>query len=132
MPKRSREESNEPGSSPAKDDARKSKKAKHGFRVGPENLPDGPWKRKGTYIKPQSISPRPRANRHPTVAKIKKDLIVKAKVKKEYAKIKAEYQKQAAANPKPAIPIPADLAAESSTTTTAPAGGDASNSSPSP
>ncbi|RCI10640.1 hypothetical protein L249_4422 [Ophiocordyceps polyrhachis-furcata BCC 54312] len=42
---------------------------RQGFRVGPDNLPDGPWRRK--------------------VIKIKKDLIHKAKVKKEYAKIKA-------------------------------------------
>ena len=26
-----------------------AKKAKHGFRVGPANLPDGPWKRKGWF-----------------------------------------------------------------------------------
>ncbi|KAK5998689.1 hypothetical protein PT974_01071 [Cladobotryum mycophilum] len=49
--------------------APEAKKPKHGFRVGPENLPDGPWRRK--------------------VDKIKKDLIHKAKVKKAYAKIKA-------------------------------------------
>ncbi|KAG5988817.1 hypothetical protein E4U54_004530 [Claviceps lovelessii] len=49
-----------------------SKKAKRGFRVGPDNLPDGPWRRK--------------------VTKIKKDLIHKAKVKKEYAKIKSREQ----------------------------------------
>ncbi|KAF7548595.1 hypothetical protein G7Z17_g6969 [Cylindrodendrum hubeiense] len=52
--------------------APEAKKAKHGFRVGPENLPDGPWRRK--------------------VTKIKKDLIHKAKVKKAYAKIKAREQ----------------------------------------
>ncbi|KAK3936773.1 hypothetical protein QBC46DRAFT_268986 [Diplogelasinospora grovesii] len=51
-----------------------SKKAKHGFRVGPENLPDGPWRRK--------------------VTKIKKDLILKAKVKRQYAKVKATLQKE--------------------------------------
>jgi len=39
------------------------------------------------------------------VTKIKKELITKAKVKKEYAKVKAEYQKNAPANP---FPIPAD------------------------
>ncbi|KAI0390373.1 hypothetical protein F5Y17DRAFT_444908 [Xylariaceae sp. FL0594] len=44
------------------------KKHRKGFRVGPENLPDGPWRRK--------------------VDKIKKELIHKAKVKKEYKKIK--------------------------------------------
>ncbi|KAG5935974.1 hypothetical protein E4U53_000314 [Claviceps sorghi] len=49
-----------------------SKRAKRGFRVGPDNLPDGPWRRK--------------------VTKIKKDLIHKAKVKKEYAKIKSREQ----------------------------------------
>ncbi|AEO66798.1 99fb88df-19d3-4bef-9321-002f70935c46 [Thermothielavioides terrestris] len=69
----------EAGSAAASEDGRKSKKAKHGFRVGPENLPDGPWRRK--------------------VAKIKKELITKAKVKKQYAKIKAEHQKQQAATP---------------------------------
>ncbi|KAI0426684.1 hypothetical protein F5Y09DRAFT_56370 [Xylaria sp. FL1042] len=45
-----------------------AKKHRKGFRVGPENLPDGPWRRK--------------------VDKIKKDLIHKAKVKKAYKKIK--------------------------------------------
>ncbi|SPO05899.1 uncharacterized protein DNG_08588 [Cephalotrichum gorgonifer] len=44
-------------------------KKRKGFRVGPENLPDGPWRRK--------------------VDKVKKDLIHRAKVKKAYAKIKA-------------------------------------------
>jgi hypothetical protein len=33
--------------SDAGEKTRKVKKPKHGFRVGPENLPDGPWKRKG-------------------------------------------------------------------------------------
>ncbi|KAL2023382.1 hypothetical protein VTK56DRAFT_2739 [Thermocarpiscus australiensis] len=77
--KRAREEDagSDAGTSPAPDDTRKPKKARHGFRVGPENLPDGPWKRK--------------------VTKIKKELITKAKVKKQYAKIKAEHQKKAAA-----------------------------------
>ncbi|KAI0798302.1 hypothetical protein GGR55DRAFT_581998 [Xylaria sp. FL0064] len=46
-----------------------TKKHRKGFRVGPENLPDGPWRRK--------------------VDKIKKDLIHKAKVKKAYKKIKS-------------------------------------------
>ena len=56
---------------PQDDDAssKPSKKHKKGFSVGPANLPDGTYKRK--------------------VQKIKKDLIHKAKVKKEYAKIKA-------------------------------------------
>ncbi|KAK4215650.1 hypothetical protein QBC37DRAFT_458225 [Rhypophila decipiens] len=64
--KRSRDED---GSGAAK------KKARTGFRVGPDNLPDGTWRRK--------------------VIKIKHDLITKAKVKKQYAKVKAELaQKQ--------------------------------------
>jgi hypothetical protein len=45
------------------------KKSRTPFKVGPDNLPDGTWKRK--------------------VVKIKKDLIHKAKVKKSYAKLKA-------------------------------------------
>lgn len=56
---------------PLDDDAAnyKSKKPRTGFQVGPQNLPDGTWRRK--------------------VIKIKSDLIHKAKVKKEYAKLKA-------------------------------------------
>ncbi|XXG98994.1 hypothetical protein Hte_005327 [Hypoxylon texense] len=49
-----------------------AKKLRKGFRIGPENLPDGPWKRK--------------------VDKIKKDIIYKAKIKKAYKKIKAAEQ----------------------------------------
>ncbi|ORY07408.1 hypothetical protein BCR34DRAFT_489505 [Clohesyomyces aquaticus] len=49
-----------------------AKKAKGGFSVGPANLPDGIHKRK--------------------VQKIKKDLIQKAKLRKEYAKVKAREQ----------------------------------------
>ncbi|PON22450.1 hypothetical protein TGAM01_v208731 [Trichoderma gamsii] len=56
-------------------------KKKHGFRVGPENLPDGPWRRK--------------------VDRVKRDLIHRAKVKKEYAKIKAADQKAAEAKAHP-------------------------------
>ncbi|CAO2653721.1 Nn.00g031320.m01.CDS01 [Neocucurbitaria sp. VM-36] len=51
------------------DSARKAKKQQKGFSVGPANLPDGTHRRK--------------------VQKIKKDLIHKAKLKKEYAKLKA-------------------------------------------
>ncbi|KAI2617008.1 hypothetical protein GGS26DRAFT_577454 [Hypomontagnella submonticulosa] len=57
-----------------------AKKHRKGFRVGPENLPDGPWRRK--------------------VDKIKRDLIHKAKVKKAYKKIKAAEQ---AASSKPDV-----------------------------
>lgn len=47
-------------------------KKRKGFRVGPDNLPDGAWKRRNV--------------------KIKEDLIHKAKLKKEYKKVKAELQ----------------------------------------
>ncbi|KAI0444075.1 hypothetical protein F4803DRAFT_278390 [Xylaria telfairii] len=61
-----------------------AKKHRKGFRVGPENLPDGAWRRK--------------------VDRIKKDLIHKAKVKKAYRKIKAAElaTSSAASNPAPA------------------------------
>jgi hypothetical protein len=50
-------------------DAPQPKKPRAAFKVGPDNLPDGTWKRK--------------------VVQIKKNLIHKAKVKKSYAKLKA-------------------------------------------
>ncbi|KAI1651439.1 uncharacterized protein F4817DRAFT_311697 [Daldinia loculata] len=59
-----------------------AKKLRKGFRVGPENLPDGPWRRK--------------------VDKIKRDLIHKAKVKKAYKKIKAAEQASSKSNTTPA------------------------------
>ncbi|KAF4457173.1 hypothetical protein F53441_861 [Fusarium austroafricanum] len=62
--------------------APEAKKPKHGFRVGPENLPDGPWRRK--------------------VTKVKKELIHKAKVKKAYAKIKARQKTPAPRTSEPA------------------------------
>ncbi|KAK1771344.1 hypothetical protein QBC33DRAFT_591486 [Phialemonium atrogriseum] len=73
-----------------------AKKAKHGFRVGPENLPDGPWRRK--------------------VDRVKKDLIEKVKVKKKYAKIKAQHQLLTEEQHKSAPPPPpptTELGAES-------------------
>ncbi|KAF4992454.1 hypothetical protein FDECE_13718 [Fusarium decemcellulare] len=71
----------------AEDASLEAKKPKHGFRVGPENLPDGPWRRK--------------------VTKVKKELIHKAKVKKAYAKIKAREQQAAeeAAGAKKSEPV---------------------------
>ncbi|KAK4230004.1 hypothetical protein QBC38DRAFT_470328 [Podospora fimiseda] len=69
-PKRTRDEDS---------DATKSKKPRTGFRVGPENLPDGAWKRK--------------------VTKIKKNLIQKAKIKKEYAKVKAQIEAEKEKHP---------------------------------
>jgi hypothetical protein len=54
-----------------------AKKPKHGFRLpAPDNLPDGPWRRKAT--------------------KIKHELIDKAKIKKEYAKVKKAQEQQQA------------------------------------
>ncbi|KAJ8122700.1 hypothetical protein O1611_g9779 [Lasiodiplodia mahajangana] len=64
-----------------------AKKHRKGFRVGPENLPDGPWRRK--------------------VDKIKKDLIHKAKVKKAYKKIKTT--ELATSSSAVSKPTPADV-----------------------
>ncbi|RSL77108.1 hypothetical protein CEP51_009359 [Fusarium floridanum] len=72
--------------------APEAKKPKHGFRVGPENLPDGPWRRK--------------------VTKVKKELIHKAKVKKAYAKIKAREQQAAQESVKKPEPVPIQAPAE--------------------
>lgn len=61
--------------------APEAKKPRKGFRVGPDNLPDGPWRRK--------------------VTKIKKDLIQKAKLKKAYKKVKErELQSNPSSQPK--------------------------------
>ncbi|KAK2630432.1 hypothetical protein QTJ16_001252 [Diplocarpon rosae] len=59
------------------------RKHRPGFKIGPDNLPDGMHRRK--------------------VIKIKKDLIQKAKIKKSYAKIKA--QTDLKATPLPAEPL---------------------------
>ena len=53
-------------------DAPPAKKQRKGFQVGPANLPDGSWRRKND--------------------KIKAGLIEKAKIKKEYAKLKQREQ----------------------------------------
>lgn len=60
------------------DDSQSAKKARKGFTVGPANLPDGTWKRKNQQIK--------------------RDLIAKAKLKKDYAKLQAreEAEREAA------------------------------------
>jgi len=55
------------------------RKKKNGFQVGPTNLPDGTYKRK--------------------VQKIKQNLIHKAKVKKQFARIKARQQNKATLHP---------------------------------
>lgn len=82
----------------------RNKKPRHGFRVGPENLPDGPWRRKGT-AEPRLPEITVLINTE-TVTKIKKNLITKAKVKKQYAKVKAEFQQHQQYIP--AIPVPAE------------------------
>ncbi|KAG0649201.1 hypothetical protein D0Z07_4494 [Hyphodiscus hymeniophilus] len=71
---------------PLEDDVQtpRPKKQRSGFNVGPDNLPDGTWKRK--------------------VIKIKKDLIHKAKVKKSYAKLKAR---------EPTAPVPSYITSPS-------------------
>lgn len=66
--KRSREESR---------DDQSQKKRKTGFQVGPANLPDGTYRRK--------------------VQKIKSNLILKAKLKRDYAKVKAQHDAKTAA-----------------------------------
>ncbi|KAE8443837.1 hypothetical protein EG329_001344 [Mollisiaceae sp. DMI_Dod_QoI] len=73
---------------PIEDDSASSKpkKQRTGFKVGPDNLPDGTYRRK--------------------VIKIKKDLIHKAKIKKSYAKLKAREP--------PTDPIQAQIITEAS------------------
>lgn len=62
------------------------KKKRKGFSVGPANLPDGTYRRKGQYW---YCYLRPGIDQRCVAQKIKNDLIQKAKVKKAYAKIKA-------------------------------------------
>jgi len=83
----------------------KYKKHRTGFNVGPENLPDGQWRRKGIYL---YFHPRfylQNSNSNQTVIKIKKDLIQKAKVKKSYAKLRA---RSPPADPAPIPPSDSD------------------------
>ncbi|KAJ3506161.1 hypothetical protein NM208_g16110 [Fusarium decemcellulare] len=91
----------------AEDVSLEAKKPKHGFRVGPENLPDGPWRRKGfsPCFTLRVFSTRSHAML--IVTKVKKELIHKAKVKKAYAKIKAREQQAAeeAAGAKKSEPV---------------------------
>ncbi|WYZ46387.1 hypothetical protein EsH8_IX_000612 [Colletotrichum jinshuiense] len=68
------------GAAASSADAQQQKKPRKGFRVGPDNLPEGPWRRK--------------------VEKKKLELIHKAKIKKAYAKIKGrELASQSSAAP---------------------------------
>ena len=63
-----------------------SKKPRKGFSVGPENLPDGTYRRKGKLLLIALLSISNTSN---AVQKIKKDLIHKAKIKRSYAKLRA-------------------------------------------
>lgn len=74
-----------PSKRPLEDDATdsKPKKQRSGFNIGPDNLPDGTYRRK--------------------VIKIKQDMIHKAKLKKSYAKLKAREPIE------PSAPIPSSL-----------------------
>lgn len=93
---------------PREDDAPDSqpKKQRSGFKVGPDNLPDGTWKRKGKKGIQIILENRKIDVNHRAVVKIKKDLIHKAKVKKSYAKLKAR---------EPDVPITPYYAASSPT-----------------
>jgi hypothetical protein len=73
---------------PLEDDADSSRPRKHrpGFKIGPDNLPDGTYRRKGTDPR---LPPPDRELTFSPVIKIKRELIHKAKVKKSYAKLKA-------------------------------------------
>lgn len=78
-----------------------AKKQRGGFSVGPANLPDGSHRRKGAFRDGHQLSLQHvlqqtsvfqctrNADLIKTVQKIKKDLIHKAKLKKQYAKLKA-------------------------------------------
>lgn len=94
-------------------DSDTGKKHRKGFRVGPDNLPDGAWKRKGMVVSQTFLPSYDETSISPhiwrlqklsddadadilflIVTKIKNDLIHKAKVKKAYAKIKDREQKE--------------------------------------
>ncbi|KAF2136703.1 uncharacterized protein K452DRAFT_362384 [Aplosporella prunicola CBS 121167] len=68
MPEKRRHNDPDAARAPTKKHQRDAKHHKGGFQVGPANLPDGTHRRK--------------------VLKIKQDLIHKAKIKKQYAKLK--------------------------------------------
>jgi hypothetical protein len=85
------------------------KKQRTGFKVGPDNLPDGTWRRKGTLLKSRSRGIGIHILTKYSVIKIKHDLIHKAKVKKAYAKVKANEPVV-----KPVIPTESETAPETS------------------
>jgi hypothetical protein len=71
-------------------------KRKAGFQVGPANLPDGTHRRKGLQLISEAHL-RVQILTIAVVIKIKESLIHKAKVKKEFAKIKAKHDLEAPA-----------------------------------
>lgn len=101
------------------DSAKAVKKQKKGFQIGPANLPDGTHRRKGMFLS-HFCTATPHTD-SAAVKKIKEDIIYKAKLKKQYAKLKAReegtedaprksvYEREAEATPnndKPAEPVP--------------------------
>ncbi|KAK5633407.1 hypothetical protein RRF57_009121 [Xylaria bambusicola] len=83
-----------------------AKKIRKGFRVGPENLPDGPWRRKGKEAVHNALALACNSlltYAFLTVDKIKKDLIHKAKVKKAYKKIKTNELAASSRSSKPGL-----------------------------
>lgn len=81
---------------PREDDSRKSvKKQKKGFQVGPANLPDGTYRRKGKSIYTRNFL-QYMCTDDRLVKKIKTTLIHKAKLKQQYAKVKAREEKEGA------------------------------------
>ncbi|KAM5437307.1 hypothetical protein McanMca71_001082 [Microsporum canis] len=72
-------------------EGKESKRPKKGFSVGPANLPDGTYRRKGErdLLRENCREPGYHADTRSIVIKIKADLIHKAKLKKSYEKIKA-------------------------------------------
>lgn len=81
------------------------KHKKKGFAIGPANLPDGTHRRKSKRLRlraPAACGAIPLSQLLTAllVEKIKKSLIDRAKIKKQYAKLKAREDKEGAAPPK--------------------------------
>lgn len=83
------------------------KKQKRGFVVGPANLPDGTYKRKS--MRKPGTTARLSLSDDCTDQKIKQNLIDKAKLKKEYAKLKKQGK---VPDEEEALPKPASMAAD--------------------
>lgn len=73
----------------AKEQFKEKPERKKGFNVGPANLPDGTYRRKGSDYSPLEVPLNSPTNIiiHALVVKIKKSLIHKAKVKKTFSKV---------------------------------------------